>query len=88
MIEFKDFVPEMKDKGGLFRQPGMEELAEALEKANEWIAANNVDIVNVETVALPNIHNPGEEGSTDTRLYDTGNMTTWHQFIRVWYRKP
>ena len=87
MIQFKDFVPQVTDGGGFFRMPTIEEFSMALERANEWIAQDNVDVVNIETVLLPNMHNHGEEGSIDVHLGTSGEMSSiWHQFIRVWYR--
>lgn len=87
MITFTDFVPEVKDKGGFFRMPVMEQLTESLKEANAWIAKYNVDVVNIETVVLPNIHSPGEQGSTDVQLRTSGDMGAyWYQFIRVWHR--
>ena len=46
-----------------------------------------VDVVNVETVVLPNIWSQYEEGTTDPALHTSGDMASqWNQFIRVWYR--
>lgn len=87
MISFRDFTPAVKDRGGLFRQPTMEELSAAVARANEWAADNDIQVINIETVVLPNIHLPGEEGSADTQLHTSGDMgSRWHQFIRVWYQ--
>ena len=46
---------------------------------------NRLDIVTVETVVLPNLWD--EEGSEDPEITTSGDMmSTWHQFVRVWYR--
>lgn len=88
MIKFNDFVPELEDKGGLFRKVSFEEFEHAVQRANEWITENKIDVLNVETVVLPNIHSRFEEGSTDVQLKASGTaQTDWHQFIRVWYRE-
>jgi hypothetical protein len=43
--------------------------------------------VTLETVVLPNIWHPYEEGSSDPSLRASGEMSTsWHQFLRCWYR--
>ena len=87
MILFRDFVPEFKDKGGFFRKPVLEQLSESLQEANGWIAKHAIDVINIETVVLPNIHSPDEEGTSDVRLRTSGEVSAyWHQFIRVWYR--
>ena len=85
MISFKDFVPEIEKQGGFFTMPTIADLSESLQNANDWIAANNVEVINVETVVLPNIH--AEDGSVDTQLRTSGEMSTyWYQLIRVWHR--
>lgn len=85
LINFKDFVPEIKDEGGFFTTATVEQLSEPLERANSWITKEKIDVINIETVALPNIHQ--EEGSSDTQLRASGDYSTyWYQFIRIWYR--
>jgi hypothetical protein len=87
MIEYKDFVPEIKKKAGFIIETFSEPLTDTLQQANKWIEQNNVNIINVETVVLPNIHNFQEEGSADTdiNVYQKSN-SNWHQIIRVWYK--
>ncbi|QDU41116.1 hypothetical protein Mal4_54810 [Maioricimonas rarisocia] len=85
MLQFRDFVPRQLDPGGFFSASRYESLQHALDDANTWIGQTGVDVINVETVALPSIHS--EEGSEDVELRSSGEMGTyWHQFIRVWYR--
>lgn len=87
MIKFKDFVPELEDEGGLFRQVAFEEFQAALDRANAWVETDGIELISIETVVLPNIHSKYEEGSTDVQLKaSSGVSTDWHQFIRVWYR--
>ena len=43
-----------------------------------------MDVIRVETVTLPNIHDVTEEGSSDTELH-TSHHTVWYQFVRLWY---
>lgn len=85
MINFRDFVPEIKDKGGFFSKRSMEQLSESLDKANDWVTEHKINVVNIETIVLPQIHGVGKEGSTDVAL-PMGVVSTWYQFIRVWYR--
>ena len=84
MIAFKDFVPTASTTGGFFSQAQYERLEQTVRRANDWIKASQKKIVNVETVVLPNIHLPYEDGSTDPELR-TSEGGNWHQFIRVWY---
>lgn len=82
-LAFKDFTPEIKEKG--FFKTSYESFQDALKRANDWIGAENPEVLHVETVVLPNLHQ--DEGSEDPALYSRGDFpTTWHQFVRVWYK--
>ncbi len=88
MIKSRDFVPEKK-KGGLFKSGKIEDFQSVINTMNEWIEQqNNISVINVESVVLPNIHDAEEQGSEDTELW-TGatSSTSWHQLIRLWYRE-
>ena len=84
MLQFRDFVPRMLVEPGLFKEGQHESLDDALEAANQWLAESHVQLVNVETVVLPNIWSRWEQGSADTSL-GVGSPSHWHQFIRCWY---
>jgi hypothetical protein len=82
-LSFKDFLPEIKKKG--FFNDSYEPLRESLRRTNDWIDAENPEVINVETVVLPNVHD--EEGNEDPDITTSGERrSTWHQFIRVWYK--
>jgi hypothetical protein len=85
MIGFEDFAPRLLKSGFFSRE--FESFEAALAGANEWIDSSGVDVVNIETVVLPQIWSKGEGGTTDVDLRVNGEWTTtWHQFIRVWYK--
>ena len=88
MINHIDFTPQVTKKGGLFKTAKIESFQDIVDAMNEWIAKENPEVVSVETVCLPNIHDSDEEGSEDTML-GTGRESSshWYQFIRVWYKK-
>ena len=88
MIKCKDFVPEIIKKGGFFTIAKAQESQACLDQANEWISNHQIEVINIETVVLPNIHDELEEGSMDTNL-DTLSDTSssWNQFIRIWFRE-
>jgi len=87
MVHFKDFVPERIKKGGFLSGAKYQHLEDKMEEANKWVKDNGFEIVNVETVVLPNIWDSDEEGSEDVDILTSGtNASTWHQFIRVWYK--
>ena len=87
MLKFKDFVPKMLAQPGLFKAGEYESMEDAMEAANAWISENDIQIINFETVVLPNIWSRWEEGSTDASIGTSGDMASrWHQFLRVWYQ--
>jgi hypothetical protein len=89
MLQFKDFVPKMISPPGFLKRAEFDSFDDAAQAAARWIENKGVRLVNVETVALPNIHRRMEEGSTDAALTTSGEMhSSWHQFVRVWYEEP
>lgn len=88
-IAFKDFAPEVTKHAGIFRPATYEQLQQTVDRANAWIKAEGISLMSIETVVLPNIHSPREEGTTDPDLHATGingAANHWNQFIRVWYQ--
>ncbi len=87
MVRFKDFVPERLKKGGFLSGAKYEQLGDMAQEADKWAKDNGYKIINIETVVLPNIWDDDEEGSEDVDILTSGtNSSTWHQFIRLWYR--
>jgi len=87
MIKNIDFTPQVTKKGGLFKSTQMQGFGEIVDQMNQWVSENNPDIINIETVVLPNIYDPDEEGSEDTMLGTGGQSNAlWYQFIRIWYK--
>ena len=87
MIQFKDFVPKQVSKGGFLSQAQYESIGRAVLEADNWVRDASIEVINIETVVLPNMHSPREEGSTDSSLHqDSEWPTSWHQFIRIWYQ--
>jgi hypothetical protein len=83
MFQFKDFAPQMTKKG-IFKVD-FQTFDEALAAANAWMTKNQIDVVNIETVVLPEMW--GEDGTTDTDLTTSSDMmNSWYQFIRIWYK--
>lgn len=86
MKKFRDFVPKMLTSPKLFKAGEYESLEEAVAAANAWIDEEKIQLINIETVVLPNIWSRWEEGTTDVALGTSGEMPShWHQFIRCWY---
>lgn len=86
MLRYHDFVPLRTAPPGFLKPAEYEPLAAALADANEWIKENDVRVLNVETVVLPNIWSRFEEGTHDPALGISGDSPSfWYQVIRVWY---
>ncbi len=85
-ILFKDFAPAATKKQTLiFVTTTVGSFEDAVMRANRWVDERSVDVINVETVVLPEMHS--EDGTTDTELTTSGEMRSqWYQFVRVWYR--
>jgi hypothetical protein len=87
MIAFRDFVPSQLAAPALMKPGTYESLEQVLTAANAWIDSQNIDVLNVETVVLPNLWTPHSGGSADpNRVLQPGFAEAWNQFIRVWYR--
>jgi NAD(P)H-nitrite reductase large subunit len=88
MIQFNDFISQIKNKGGLFKSDELETMADVLDRVNSWQQDQQIDIINIETVVLPNIYKDREKGSAEMSIYQDGDsINYWNQFIRVWYKK-
>lgn len=83
MYHFKDFAPQLVKKG--FFKIDYESFEEVLAAANAWIRDHNIEVLNIETVVLPNMWKAG--GSTDMAHTSSDSGSFWYQFIRVWYKK-
>jgi hypothetical protein len=91
MLKHRDFVPKVLNTPRFMGvawagREEYEDLDDAEASAGAWIEQEKIQVVSVETVVLPNIWAPGEEGSEDPAIA-TQAPPTWHQFIRVWYRE-
>jgi hypothetical protein len=87
MLHYKDFVPKQISPPGFFDPGSHEPFDAAVDECNQWLAASNVKLVNIETVVLPNIWSRWEEGSADASIGTSGDAPShWHQFIRCWYQ--
>ncbi|HIM31526.1 MAG: hypothetical protein VB878_24695 [Pirellulaceae bacterium] len=85
MLRHRDFVPQQTAASGLLRPAEYESLDEVLGALNTWLEEEGVELLSIETVVLPNIWSPFEEGSEDTSLGMRDTTNHWHQFIRCWY---
>jgi hypothetical protein len=88
MLAFQDFYPQQTDPGGFLKPEKWESLRKTVREVNEWITQNNIRVLNMETLVLPNIWNDTENGPSDPKLRTSGELPTyWYQVLRVWYQK-
>jgi hypothetical protein len=86
VLRYHDFVPQLTKPAAFMSPAEYESFDKALVAANQWIKENDLKVVHVETVVLPNIWSRFEDGSRDASLGTSGESPShWHQFIRVWY---
>jgi hypothetical protein len=86
MLRYYDFVPKQIKAEGFLSPAEYATFDAALAEANNWIKENNIRVVNIETVVLPNIWTRFEAGSSDSALGISGDSPShWHQVLRVWY---
>ena len=84
-IAFKDFFPTVLRSG--FLSSEYESFPAVVNRANEWMATSGVQVLNVETLVLPNVSDEDEAQQTNIRT--SGEMSSyWRQILRVWYEAP
>ena len=87
MLKYKDFVPKQIEAPGFLNPGEHESFDHAVRAANQWLVENDIKIIGMETVVLPNIWSRWEEGSVDASIGTSGDTPSrWHQFLRCWYR--
>jgi hypothetical protein len=84
MIQFRDFVPQQV-KGSWNEGRKYEDFEAAVAAADQWMRKAKITPLQIETVVLPNIDAPKEEGTTDAALGTVSGWASWHQFLRIWY---
>ena len=81
-FKYKDFFPEVLSSG--FFSTQHESLTATVARANQWVMAYKVRVINLETVVLPNIKSVEDAGEAGIRT--SGEVSShWYQVVRVWY---
>ena len=84
-VAFKDFFPTAL-RSGVFSSD-YEPFSAVVNRANKWITTSGVQVLNVETLVLPNVSTEAEAQATNIRT--SGEMSSyWRQILRVWYEAP
>ncbi|KAM3098883.1 hypothetical protein ACKFKF_16580 [Phormidesmis sp. 146-12] len=95
MIKYKDFAPRIIERGPFGGPAEYESFSEVVSEVNQWIASTTIQVINVETVVLPD----RIEGTSDD-VYGLTTSNAFHpvmisqglaincfQCVRVWYRE-
>lgn len=95
MIQYKDFAPRITEQGPLGGPSDYESFSEVVSAVNQWIESATIQVINVETVVLPD----RIEGTSDD-VYGVMTSNAFHpvmisqglaincfQCVRVWYRE-
>jgi len=95
MIQCKDFAPRITERG-LFGGPAEYEFfSEVVSAANQWIESTTIQVINVETIILPDRvegTSDGVYGVTVSNgsypvMISQGLTINCFQCVRVWYRE-
>jgi hypothetical protein len=95
MIQCKDFAPRITERGPFGGASDYESFSEVVSAVNQWIESTTIQVINVETVLLPD----RIEGTSDD-VYGVTTSNAFHpvmisqgltikcfQCVRVWYRE-
>ncbi len=84
-LNYKDFFPVVLKSG--FFSTEYEALPATVARARQWLGEAGVQVINVETVVLPNINSV--EDASQVGIRTSGDMSShWYQIVRVWYESP
>jgi hypothetical protein len=90
VIAYRDFAPKELSATTWREDPTFESFDQVIAAAKEWIAKEQVELVNIETVVLPLYSHAGKPVSGTNESYvPVGTGSYWIgcvQFVRVWYR--
>ncbi|WP_194850559.1 hypothetical protein [Nonlabens antarcticus] len=86
-INYIDFEPQVLEKS-FWGIHSYENIRATLDRANEWMHRNySKEIINVETVVLPNIYKKSEAITDQTTQFYTGGQSVQNfQIIRIWFK--
>jgi len=89
-IQYRDFAPQWKTKVLGLAVGGRQSVDDVVAQANAWIEAQAIEVVNIETLILPEsaAEQSQQSGHSDMR-YNIGMFEIVGkrmQVVRVWYR--
>ena len=95
MIQCKDFAPRITEREPFGGASDYESFSEVVSAANRWIESTTIQVINVETVVLPDSlksTNDDVYGVTTSNAFypvmiSQGITINCFQCVRVWYRE-
>jgi hypothetical protein len=83
-LSFQDFVA--RDKTQMLAvSRTYESITEVVDRVNEWIESEGVEVSQVETLMLVGVPKSSGGTSTNEAVFNVGPFSAWHQVVRVWY---
>lgn len=95
MIQYKDFAPRITERGPFGGASDYESFSDVVGAVNQWIGSAAIQVINVETVVLPDRIEGTSDGvyglTTSNAFYPVmisqGLAINYFQCVRVWYRE-
>ncbi|WP_414574141.1 hypothetical protein [Nostoc sp. CCY 9925] len=95
MIQCKDFAPRITEGGPFGGASDYESFSEVVSEVNQWIENTTIQVINVETVVLPDSLKSTSDGvygvTVSNGVYPVmisqGVTVNCFQCVRVWYRE-
>ncbi|RAM52596.1 MAG: hypothetical protein C6Y22_05405 [Hapalosiphonaceae cyanobacterium JJU2] len=95
MIQYKDFAPRITKRGSFGGPSEYEFFSEVVSEVNQWIASTTIQVINVETVVLPDslkstsdaVYGVTVSNGVYPVMISQGVTVNCFQCVRVWYRE-
>ena len=94
MIKYQDFARRITKRGPFGGPAEYESFSEVVSAANQWMENSTIQVMNVETVVLPDSLESTSDGVYGVAIgngvypvmVSQGLTINWFQCVRVWYR--
>jgi hypothetical protein len=95
LIQYKDFAPRINERGPFGGASDYEPFSEVVSAANQWIESRTIQVINVETVVLPDriegtsddVYGVKTSNAFHPVMISQGLTINYFQCVRVWYRE-
>lgn len=95
MIKCKDFAPRITQRGPFGGASEYESFSDVVSTANQWIESRTIQVIDVETVVLPDRIEGTSDGDYGLTIGNSFHPVTisqgltinCFQCVRVWYRE-